>query len=140
MAIFNDRIRELRQKKNLTLKEAALKIGTTEATMQRYESGKGIKSIPYNTIVKLAELFECSPAYIMGWERYSSMPNAYCLYDEEFSNNSPYSPTVMSMAEIQDTMAFFHDNPAYIDLLKSVMKISPDDIELVKEMLNRFYK
>lgn len=53
MAIYNDRIRELRQLKNLTLKEVADSVGTTEATMQRYESGNGIKSIPYDILFGL---------------------------------------------------------------------------------------
>ncbi len=82
MAIWNDRIKQLRRLKNITLKEVAEYIGSTEATAQRYESGNGIKNIPYDVVVKYSELLNCSPAYIMGWE------------DEEKIADSLFSITV----------------------------------------------
>jgi transcriptional regulator with XRE-family HTH domain len=51
----------------MTLAQIADALGTTEATAQRYESGKGIKSIPYEVIEKYANIFGCKPQYIMGW-------------------------------------------------------------------------
>ena len=68
MAIMHDRIRELRRKKGITLAQIADALGTTEATAQRYESGKGIKSIPYDVIEKYANIFGCKPQFIMGWD------------------------------------------------------------------------
>jgi transcriptional regulator with XRE-family HTH domain len=67
MAIMHDRIKELRSKSGMTLSQIADALGTTEATAQRYESGKGIKSIPYEVIEKYANIFGCKPQYIMGW-------------------------------------------------------------------------
>lgn len=64
--IWNDRIKELRLWHKLTLKEIAQRLGTTEATAQRYEST--IKNIPYDVIEKYAKIFDVSPAYIMGWD------------------------------------------------------------------------
>lgn len=57
----------MRNQCNLTLKEVAEKIGITEATAQRYESGL-VNTIPYERIEMLAKLFMVSPAYLMGWE------------------------------------------------------------------------
>ena len=68
MAIMHERIKELRNKNGLTLAQIADALGTTEATAQRYESGKGIKSIPYEVIEKYANIFNCKPQFIMGWE------------------------------------------------------------------------
>ena len=82
MAIWNERIKQLRKSKDITLKEVAEYIGSTEATAQRYESGNGIKSVPYDVVVKYSELFNCSPAYLMGWE------------DEEKVADSLFSLTV----------------------------------------------
>lgn len=67
MAIMHDRIKELRSRKGLTLAQIADALGTTEATAQRYETGKGIKSIPYEVIEKYANVFGCKPQFIMGW-------------------------------------------------------------------------
>ena len=74
MGLLNERIKLMRQKRNMTLAYVAECLGIKEATMQRYESGE-IKNIKHETITKLADIFNCSPAFLMG-----------C--DEKISNNS----------------------------------------------------
>ena len=66
MEIWHKRIQALRENSDVTLKDMALIIGVSEATIQRYESGK-IYEIPYKAIIAYAEKFNCSPSYIMGW-------------------------------------------------------------------------
>lgn len=66
--IWNERLKELRLSNGMTLKEVAAKIGVTEGTAQRYESD-GIKVIPYDKIIALADLYDCDPSYIMGWQK-----------------------------------------------------------------------
>lgn len=61
------RMKELRIQNKYTMLEVASKLGVSEATYQRYETGK-IKSVPYEKIEHLSEIFCCSPAYLMGWE------------------------------------------------------------------------
>ena len=65
--ILNERIKELRQRREYTLKEVAARLGVSEATVQRYESG-AIQNIPYDTVEDYAAMLGCSPAYLMGWE------------------------------------------------------------------------
>lgn len=60
------RIRELRKANGLTLLQVAERLGVTESTVQRYESGN-IKNLKYETMVELAELFGVAPSYLMGW-------------------------------------------------------------------------
>lgn len=67
MAILNERIKEMRLLRGFTLSYVADELGVKEATMQRYESGE-IKNIKHEYIVKLSEIFNCSPSYLMGWE------------------------------------------------------------------------
>lgn len=67
MAIWNERIRSKRQEKGITLAQIAAKLGVTEATAQRYESGN-IKSVPYEHICAYSEILGCSPTYLMGWD------------------------------------------------------------------------
>ena len=66
MAIWNERIRSKRLQKGITLAQIADKLGVTEATAQRYESGS-IKNIPYEHMCAYGEILGCSPAYLMGW-------------------------------------------------------------------------
>ncbi len=60
-------IRELRKKLGLTLEEVGKKLGVSRATVQRYESGV-ISEIPCDKIKKMAEIFNVSPSYIIGWD------------------------------------------------------------------------
>lgn len=70
MSILNERIKERRLDLGLTLLDVAEQLGVKEATMQRYESGQ-IKNIKHETIVALADIFKCTPAYLMGWDEKS---------------------------------------------------------------------
>ncbi|MFR5799242.1 MAG: helix-turn-helix domain-containing protein [Oscillospiraceae bacterium] len=66
MSILQERIKSKRLSLGLTLLEVADLVGVKEATMQRYESGE-IKNIKHETIVKLSNIFNCTPQYLMGW-------------------------------------------------------------------------
>lgn len=66
MAIWNERIRQKRLEKGITLAQIADSLNVTEATAQRYESGS-IKTVPYEHICTYAKLFNCTPQYLMGW-------------------------------------------------------------------------
>lgn len=67
MKELNIRIKQKRQECGLTLLEVADLLGVKEATVQRYESGS-IKNIKHETICKLAEIFHCSPSWLMGFD------------------------------------------------------------------------
>lgn len=60
-------IKKRRDELDLTLLDIAKKIGVSEATVQRYESGR-IKNIRQDKIVKLASALQLTPAQLLGWE------------------------------------------------------------------------
>lgn len=59
-----NRIKELRQKNNLTLKELGQKIGMANNTLSQYETGK--REPKLETWNKLAEYFSVPTSYLMG--------------------------------------------------------------------------
>lgn len=59
-----NRLKELRQKNNLTLKELGQKIGMANNTLSQYETGKREPKI--ETWNKLAEYFNVPTSYLMG--------------------------------------------------------------------------
>lgn len=63
---MSTRIKELRLAKDMTLLEVASRLGVSESTVQRYESG-AIANLKYDTIIDLANLFAVDPCYLMGW-------------------------------------------------------------------------
>lgn len=87
MAIWNQRIRAKRIENGITLAIIADKLGVTEATAQRYESGS-IKSIPYEHICTYGELFNCSPAYLMGWDENSESSNRTIAHIDDRASSS----------------------------------------------------
>lgn len=66
MAI-SDVLKARRSELGFTLLEIAKKMGVSEATVQRWESGN-IKTLRQGRIAQLAEILKVSPAYLMGWE------------------------------------------------------------------------
>lgn len=64
-----ERIKQLRKEANLTQEELAEKLGLKKVSIQKYENG-GVTNIKSQTLEKLGEIFNVSPAYIMGWDKF----------------------------------------------------------------------
>lgn len=62
-----DNIKKYRKDADITLKELALKVGITEATMQKYEAGN-IKTVGTEMVIKIANALGVEPSKILGWE------------------------------------------------------------------------
>lgn len=82
MGILNERIKAMRMIRGYTLAYVADLLGIKEATMQRYESGE-IKNIKHETISKLAEIYKCTPSYLMGWEEAPKKGNPFDYFLEQ---------------------------------------------------------
>ena len=64
---IGERIRILREKKEMTQTELAQKISSTKQTVYKYENGI-VTNIPYDKLMLLAETLGTTPAALMGWE------------------------------------------------------------------------
>ena len=115
LTAFRERMRTVRKAKNITLREIAEKIGVREATVQRYESGNGIKTIPYDAIVGIANILGVSPAYLMGWED---------------------NLTEESADEVVDILM----DPTLMEYIKKIQSLKQEDREMVYAMIDRFCK
>lgn len=62
-----ERIREQRIKKGYTQEELGLKLGLQKSAIAKYEKGR-VENIKRSIIVNMAQILDCSPAYLMGWE------------------------------------------------------------------------
>ena len=63
---IGDTIKKYRLSSNMTLDEVAQRIGVSRQTMSRYETGV-IANIPSDKIEAIANVFDISPAILMGW-------------------------------------------------------------------------
>ena len=65
----NELIRYKRKEMGMTMKDVADRIGVSEATVSRWESGS-VGSMKRQNVAALARLFDLSPAVLMDWEEY----------------------------------------------------------------------
>lgn len=81
---LGNRIKTLRLSKGLTQDELANLLGLKKAAIHKYENGL-VENIKRSTIQAMANIFEVSPCYILGWESSISEPpiNTIQLSNEE---------------------------------------------------------
>lgn len=79
---LKENLKNKRLELNLTLEEVARQLSVSKPTLQRYESGV-ISNIPSDKIEKLAEIFDTTPAILMGWEVEANNTINTILTDEE---------------------------------------------------------
>lgn len=115
-----DIIKNRRIEMGYTMKELAEKVGVSEGTVSRWESGE-IANMRRDKILLLANALCLSPAVIMGWEE---PPKHEYYMDPE---------AALFMQEI-------FDNPELHALFKAAKGSKPKNVELVTEMLTRMKK
>lgn len=65
--MIQNKIKELRQRRKLTLEELAAALGTSKQTIHRYENGI-IANIPHKKVEELAAALGTTPQSLMGWD------------------------------------------------------------------------
>lgn len=116
---LGDVIKKRRKELGYTLLDIANKMGVSEGTVQRWESGN-IQTIRHNKIAMLAEILEVSPSILMGWEN--------TAHENETKDGfSPHERAVIKA---------YRDNPAMqpaVDRLLGVAPEAPSEAPTVAE-------
>ncbi len=112
------RIKDRRLELNLSYQDLADRTGLSKSTLQRYETGF-IKNMPMDKLEILANALNTSSAYLMGWEDDSTSENYYLDNDA------------------RDLAEFLFENPEYKVLFDASRKVKKEDIEFVKQMIDR---
>ena len=66
MSVFSQRLKELRQYNNLSMKQLAKEINTTDAAISNWENGVNEPKISY--VISIARFFNVSTDYLLGLE------------------------------------------------------------------------
>ena len=69
------RIKELRLIAGMSQEELGRRVGVQRAAINKYEKGT-VTNIPIQTIEKLAQVFDVSPTYLVGWDYSNTNPLA----------------------------------------------------------------
>ena len=78
-------LRALRKSANLTLQQLADALGTSNQVLSRYEQGK--RQADYNTLAKLAQYFNVSIDYLLGFKNSTPIENSLPLDETELLKN-----------------------------------------------------
>lgn len=68
-----ERIKYLRHISGMSQEELGRRVGVQRAAINKYEKGS-VTNIPITTIEKIANVFDVSPAYLVGWDSKISNP------------------------------------------------------------------
>jgi len=127
--MFGKRLRKLRKEQNLTQKQIADKLGVNRATVAGYET-KGMEP-GYNTLNKLAEMFNVSADYLLG------RTNQRQPYD----NDEKIDKIKEALSEDQDLLEFWdelHNREDLKLMFKQTKDLSPESIKRVIEVIKIF--
>lgn len=102
---MSDRIKDRRKVLGLTQEELATKLGLQKSAIAKYENGR-VENIKRSTILKMADILECSPCYLLGW-------------DNEYTNKVTLSP---------DEAALLDDYQKLNDLGKNMSRVYVSDL------------
>ncbi len=120
MGSFQSVLKSLRKSLGLTQDELANKLDVSRSTIGMYESGS--REPDYETLEAIADFFNVDTDYLLGrTNKTTVLPNHYYL-DED----------------AREAAEFLHKNPDYKVLFDASRKVKKEDIEFVKQMLDRF--
>ncbi len=120
---IGNRIKQLRQDRKITQKELAEKLDVSQTAIALWESGS--RSISFNAIDAIADILNVSASYLLFGETDTKD-------DVENKNNIYYLND-----DARDLAQFMFENPEYKVLFDASRKVKKEDIEFVKQMIDR---
>ena len=79
---IGQRIKEARERRNMTLDEVARRCHTTKQTIFKYEN-EIVTNSPYDKINLLSNALDVSPSYLFGWDEKNNSPSEAQLTEGE---------------------------------------------------------
>lgn len=119
MGNFANVFKDLRVKSGLTQQEMADRLKISRSSIGMYENGEREPS--FELLEAIADYFNVDMNYLLGKKELSeNIPQGYYLNED-----------AKSMAQ------FLYENPEYKALFDASRKVKSEDIQFVKEMINR---
>ena len=115
-----DIIKEKRLEHGLTMKELAQKVGVSEGTISRWESGE-IANMRRGAMVALSKVLDTSPEVLMGWDQEDKRKSE--VYENKRAIPVLDDPDIRILARNSQLTK----DPAKQQLLKSVIKAMLED-------------
>ena len=119
---FGERVKARRIELGWTQEELAEKMGyKSKSSINKIELG--INDVTQSKIIKFAEVMNTSVEYLMGW-------------DEAVPTNGHEQEYYLD-TETRELLQFLDENPEYKRILSSSRKLKPEDLMIIKAMIER---
>ena len=120
---IGDRIKARREELGWTQEELAMKMGyKSKSTINKVEMGK--VDVSQKKIPQYAKVLMTTEKYLMGW-------------DEAVPTNGQEQEYYLD-EETREMLQFLDENPEYKRILSSSRKLKPEDLAIIKAMIERF--
>lgn len=140
---IGERIRQRRQELGLTQTDLAERLQLkSKASVSLVETDK--EDLTTTRLSKYAEALECTPSYLMGWtdEAQANIDKVKNTLSNLSKNGFTTKEFVPDNAYYIDEDAaeyadFLHKNPDYKVLFDASRKVKPEDIDFVRQLIER---
>lgn len=123
MGNFHNIFKQLRMENGFTQVELAKKIGISRSTIAMYETGA--REPDFETLEKIADFFDINTDFLLGrtngTQNYQVSEHPVYYYNED----------------ARETAQFLFENPEYKVLFDASRNVKKEDIDFVKEMIDR---
>lgn len=119
MGDFPNIFRKIREQSGLTQQQMADKLGVSRSAIGMYENGE--REPNFETLELIADTFNVDMNYLLGKKTTTEViPDRYYLDDDA-----------------RDMAQFMYENPEYKVLFDASRKVKKEDIDFVKQMIDR---
>ena len=129
MVTFGERLKQLRTEKDVTLDQLARDLGTTKATLSRYENGKRRPGM--DLITAIANYFNVSTDFLLGHDIEKQNETAHKRIAEAISDNPELLQFWEQLSQRDDLQLLFKQTkdltPAAIKRIIEIIKIIEDE-------------
>ena len=139
-----EKIKTVRERIGLSQTALADKINVSKQTMYKYESDV-ITNIPSDKIEAIAQICNCSPQYLMGWEEQpAAMPSSDGRAESNgFSNDKTlhqdesegFYDTDRLLAEVRKYGTDTPEQRAALSAALNSLSLPPEKLELIRQVL-----
>ena len=124
---FAERLKELRKSRKLSQGDIANVLGVTRQAVSQYETG--VRKPDYEMMEVLADYFNVDMDYLLGrTDKTTTLAVPTSGQESEYYLDD----------ETREMLQFLDENPEYKRILSSSRKLKPEDLAIIKAMIERF--